>query len=141
MFLGEFKHTIDDKGRLTVPAKFRGDLAAGLVLTRGFDRNLMVYSAAGWESLAERIMGRSLTDRRVREFRRRIFSGATDLSPDRQGRILIPPYLREFAQIKGMVVVAGMYDYVEIWNEMAWREQRELIENSEDASYWEDLGF
>ncbi len=141
MFLGEFKHTIDDKGRLTIPAKFRGDLAAGLVLTRGFDRNLMVYPAAGWENLAERIMARSLTDRRVREFRRRVFSGATDLAPDRQGRILIPPYLRDFAEIEGSVVVAGMYDYIEIWSETAWREQRELIENPEDASYWEDLGF
>ena len=141
MFLGEFKHTIDDKGRLTIPAKFRGDLAVGLVLTRGFDRNLMVYSIAGWENLAERIMARSLTDRRVREFRRRVFSGATDLIPDRQGRILIPPYLRQFADINGAVIVAGMYDYVEIWSERDWQAQRERIENPEDAGYWEDLGF
>lgn len=141
MFLGEFKHTIDDKGRLTIPAKFRGVLSSGLVLTRGFDRNLMVYPVTGWENLAERIMARSLTDRRVREFRRRIFSGATDLRPDKQGRILIPPYLRQFAGLKGSVVVAGMYDYIEIWGDTAWQAQREKIENPEDAGYWEDLGF
>ena len=141
MFLGEFKHTIDDKGRLTIPAKFRGELKEGLVLTRGFDRNLMVYPASGWQDLARRITERSLTDRKLREFRRRIFSGATDLSLDKQGRALIPPYLRDFAGVAGAVVVAGMYDYIEIWSEDAWQEQRELIENPADASYWEDLGF
>lgn len=141
MFLGEYKHSIDDKGRLTIPAKFRSNLASGLVLTRGFDKNLMVYPALGWKDLAERIMAKSLTDRRVRDFRRRVFSGATDLTPDRQGRILIPSYLRDFSKIQGNVVVAGMYDYLEIWSDDLWRAQRDLIENPEDEAYWEDLGF
>lgn len=141
MFLGEYTHTIDDKGRLTIPAKFRGDLAAGLVLTRGYDQNLMIYPAQGWKDLAQRITERSLTDRRVRDFRRRVFSGATDLAPDRQGRILVPPYLRRFAGINGEVVVAGMYDYLEIWSVDAWHKQRDQIENPDDASYLEDLGF
>lgn len=141
MFLGEFKHTIDDKGRLTIPAKFRNNLASGLVLTRGFDKNLMIYPATGWKDLADRIMTKSLTDRRVRDFRRRVFSGATDLTLDRQGRILIPNYLREFGQLTGNVVVTGMYEYVEIWSDDLWRTQRDLIENPEDEAYWEDLGF
>ena len=141
MFLGEFKHTIDDKGRLTIPSKFRGTLSSGLVLTRGFDRNLMVWSAEGWQEFAGRIREKSLTDPKMREFRRRVFSGATDLRPDKQGRVLIPPYLRQFAGIEGTVVVNGMFDYVEIWDETAWRTQRNSIENSDDASYWQDLGF
>lgn len=139
MFLGEYTHIIDDKGRLTIPAKFRSDLAAGLILTRGFDENLMIYTITGWKELAERIVARSLTDSRIRDFRRRIFSGATDLSPDRQGRILIPPYLRDFAKMESEVIVAGMYEYIEIWSIPAWESKRTMIEGSTDQSYWNDL--
>ena len=139
MFLGEYTHIIDDKGRLTIPAKFRSDLAAGLILTRGFDENLMIYPITGWKELGERIVARSLTDSRIRDFRRRIFSGATDLSPDRQGRILIPPYLRDFAKMESEVIVAGMYEYIEIWNIPTWEAKRALIEGSSDQSYWNDL--
>ena len=89
MFLGEYTHTIDDKGRLTIPAKFRGDMASGLVVTRGFDQNLMVFPLSGWQDLAERILSRPMTDESVRTFRRRVFSGAVDLTPDRQGRIVL----------------------------------------------------
>lgn len=141
MFLGEYTHTIDDKGRLTVPAKFRGELAAGLVVTRGFDRNLMVYPMSEWENLAQEIMTKPLTDSRTRDFRRRVFSGAADLEPDRQGRILVPPYLREFADINGEVVIVGMYNYIEIWSTDAWQAVREAIENSDDAARWQDLGI
>jgi MraZ protein len=130
MFLGEYTHTIDDKGRLTIPAKFRGLLAAGLVVTRGFDQNL-----------ADRIARRPLADEGVRAFRRRVFSGAIDLVPDRQGRILLPPYLREFAGIDGEVVIAGMYNYLEIWGTNTWQNVRESIENNSDAARWEDLGI
>jgi MraZ protein len=139
MFLGEYTHTIDDKGRLTVPAKFRGELAAGLVVTRGFDRNLMVYPMGEWEKLAQEIMTKPLTDSRTRDFRRRVFSGAADLEPDRQGRILVPPYLREFAAINGEVVIVGMYNYIEIWSTDSWSAVREAIENSDDAARWQDL--
>ena len=139
MFLGEYTHIIEDKGRLTIPAKFRSDLAAGLILTRGFDENLMIYPITGWKELAERIVARSLTDSRIRDFRRRIFSGATDLSPDRQGRILIPPYLRDFAKMESEVIIAGMYEYIEIWSIPAWESKRTMIEGSTDQSYWNDL--
>ena len=137
MFLGEYAHTIDDKGRLTIPAKFRSDLAAGLVLTRGFDQNLMLYPVEGWKDLAASISERGLTNQRVRAFRRRVFSGAADLTPDRQGRILVPAYLREFAGIDGSVVVAGMFDFIEIWSVENWENKRTEIEDSD----WEDLGF
>jgi len=141
MFLGEYIHTIDDKGRLTIPAKFRGLLAAGLVVTRGFDQNLMIFPLDGWQELAERIAQRPLSDEDVRAFRRRVFSGAVDLEPDRQGRILLPPYLRDFAGIDGEVIIAGMFNYVELWNTEAWTTVKASIENNEDAARWEDLGI
>jgi MraZ protein len=141
MFLGEYTYTIDDKGRLTIPAKFRGLLAAGLVVTRGFDQNLMVFPMDGWQSLADRIADRPLSDEDMRAFRRRVFSGAVDLVPDRQGRILLPTYLRSFADIDGEVVIAGMYNYLEIWSTEAWQAVRASVEDSGDAARWEDLGI
>ncbi|MBP7998249.1 MAG: division/cell wall cluster transcriptional repressor MraZ [Chloroflexi bacterium] len=141
MFLGEYLHTIDDKGRLTIPAKYRADLAGGVVITRGFDQNLIAFPLNEWEALAQRIMARPLADQDVREFRRRLFSGAIDLMPDRQGRILLPPYLREFAGINGEVVIAGMYNYMEIWSTTAWESVRQNIENNQDTARWDDLGI
>ncbi len=141
MFLGEYTHTIDDKGRLTIPSKFRGELAAGLVVTRGFDQNLMVFPLDEWQEMAERILSRPFTDDSVRTFRRRVFSGAVDLVPDRQGRIVLPVYLRDFAGIDGEVVVAGMYNYLEIWRVSYWQTLRETVENSSDTARWNDLGI
>ena len=141
MFLGEYTHTIDSKGRITIPAKFRNLLAAGLVVTRGFDQNLMLFPMDGWQELADRIAQRPLSDEDVRAFRRRVFSGAIDLVPDRQGRILLPPYLREFANINGDVVIAGMFNYLELWGSEAWTTVRDDIENDGDAARWEDLGI
>jgi MraZ protein len=141
MFLGEYTHTIDDKGRLTIPAKFRGGLASGLVVTRGFDQNLMLYPLTGWQDMAERIVSRPMGDEDVRTFRRRLFSGAVDLTPDRQGRIVIPPYLRAFARLDSEVIVAGMYNYIEVWSTEAWNNVRETIEQSSDAARWADLGI
>lgn len=141
MFLGEFTHTIDDKGRLTIPAKFRGQLAAGLVVTRGFDQNLMLFPLDGWQELAERIAQRPLSDQGMRTFRRRLFSGAIDLEPDRQGRILLPQYLRDFAGIDNEVVVAGNFNYIELWSTENWAAVRAGIENSSDAARWADLGI
>jgi MraZ protein len=139
MFLGEFQHAIDEKGRLTIPAKYRGLLANGMVVTRGFDRNLMAFTMTGWEELAERIKGLSLTDPHSREFRRRVFSGAVDLTPDKQGRILLPPYLREFAEIETDAIIAGMHNYMEIWSADRWNPVRETIEG--DSIHWENLGI
>ena len=141
MFLGEYSHTIDDKGRLTIPSKFRGAMAAGLVVTRGFDRSLMLYPLEEWTEMAERLINKPISDSTVRTFRRRLFSGAIDLSPDNFGRIVIPPYLREFAGIDSEVVVAGMYDYVEVWSIDSWNEMRETIEQSSDTAIWADLGI
>jgi len=139
MFLGEYRHTIDEKGRLTIPAKYRGLLAAGMVITRGFDRNLMAFSLEGWEELAARVKSLPWSDPSAREFRRRVFSGAVDLVPDRQGRVLLPPFLREFADIDNDVVITGMLDHLEIWNTDAWEPVRDAAES--DEQHWESLGI
>lgn len=141
MFLGEYSHTIDDKGRLTVPSKFRTDLAVGIVVTRGFDQNLMVYPMPGWQKLSERVLSKPISDPRVREFRRLLFSGAADLTQDRQGRILLPPFLREYAGIMDEVVIVGMYDHLEIWSATAWQTQRDRIDHPMDGAGWEQLGI
>ena len=141
MFLGEFTHSIDKKGRVTIPSKFRGELAAGLVVTRGFDENLMVFTLQEWQVLAEKIADRPLSDDSVRAFRRRVFSGAVDLEPDRQGRIVLPQYLREFAGIEDEVVIAGMFNYVELWNTEAWQNVRLTVEENDDTTRWDDLGI
>ncbi|MDT8304589.1 MAG: division/cell wall cluster transcriptional repressor MraZ [Anaerolineae bacterium] len=140
MFLGEYTHTIDEKGRVTIPARYRGELAAGLVVTRGFDENLMIFPVAEWQELAERILARPLSDQSVRAFRRRVFAGAADLEPDRQGRIVLPQYLREFAGIDGDVVIAGMFNYIELWGVAAWERIRASVEENDDASRWQALG-
>lgn len=141
MFLGEFIHNLDDKGRLTIPAKFRNELAAGVVVTRGFDRNLMLFPIQGWMALADEIAKRPLGDEDMRAFRRRLFSGAMDIEPDKQGRIVLPPYLRQFAGINTEIVVAGMHHYIELWNVTAWELVRTVIESSDDAARWDDLGI
>lgn len=141
MFLGEYKHTLDEKARLTIPAKFRGLLASGLVVTRGFDQNLMLFPLEGWQELAQRISQRPLADEDMRMFRRRLFSGAVDLIPDRQGRILLPPYLRDFAGIQNDVIITGMFNYLELWNVDSWDAIRQSVESNDDVGRWEDLGI
>lgn len=131
MFLGEFVHTLDGKGRLTIPAKFRADLDASLVVTRGMDRCLAMFPLAKWDQLAARVSDLPLTDRRARAFKRFLFASASQVSPDKQGRILIPPRLREYAGLDGEVVVAGLNDYIEIWSPDAWQGERERVEGDE----------
>jgi MraZ protein len=114
-------------------------LAAGMVITRGFDRNLMAFSLEGWEALAERVRTLPMSDPTARELRRRVFSGAMDLTPDRQGRVLLPSYLREFAHIDTDVVITGMHDHLEIWNAEAWDPVRVAAES--DEQHWQNLGI
>lgn len=130
MFLGRFAHTIDDKNRLTIPAKYRGDLASGVVITRGIDRCLYIYPLAEWERLAERVRRLPLTNKDARSFVRLLFSAAEDCTPDKQGRVLIPTYLREYANLKGDVIVAGMDSHLEVWNPELWRLEDSNLDQS-----------
>jgi MraZ protein len=142
VFLGEFIHILDSKGRLTIPAKFRTDLDSGLVITRGIDRCLAVFPMVEWEQLAQQVSDLPMTDRRARAFRRLLFANASDVFPDKQGRVLIPPRLREYANLDGEVVIAGLNTYIEVWSTEAWDEEREQVEGAEfDIDGWEALGI
>ena len=123
MFLGEYTHTLDDKGRLTLPAKFRGPLAEGVIITRGLDGCLFVFTTENWANFTT-ILNEKLpfTQKSAREFSRLFFSGAVDVEPDRQGRVLIPPFLREYAHLEGEVVIIGANTRLELWDAKRWRQ-------------------
>jgi len=143
MFLGEFSHTLDEKGRLTIPAKFRDELAGGLVITRGIDRCLSVYPRQVWDGLAEQIAKLPLTQRNARNFGRLMFSGAADFIPDRQGRVLIPQGLRDYAELDSDAIVIGLYDRLEIWNPSSWTNVRAEVEEDPEsiAEQLQELGI
>ncbi|MCO5176019.1 MAG: division/cell wall cluster transcriptional repressor MraZ [Thermomicrobiales bacterium] len=128
MFLGRHQHNLDDKGRLALPAKYRDQLQDGVVLTRGFDRCLLVYPMAAWIPLAERVSALSIGDPDGRVLRRMLFANAVDAQLDRQGRILIPSELRDHAGLEREAVVAGMHTFLEIWSPDEWAGQDELVE-------------
>ncbi len=143
MFLGEFSHTLDDKGRLTIPARFRDELAGGLVITRGIDHCLSVYPRQVWDNLAERIAGLTLTQRNARNFSRLMFSGAADFIPDRQGRVLIPQGLRDYAGLNNEAIIIGLYDKLEIWKPENWTNVKAEVEENPDsiAEQLQELGI
>ncbi len=128
MFLGRFEHTLDNKGRLAIPAKYRSALAEGLVVTRGIDPCLVIYPIEEWKRMAEKISSLSITDADARNFRRMLFAEAADTRLDGQGRILIPSYLREFAGLLGDVVIVGMNTYIEVWDKGRWQEVQAAVE-------------
>ena len=134
MFLGQFTHNVDVKGRLTVPVRFRASLAAGAFVTQGFERNLMVYTTDSFERLAKRANVLSTTDPEARAVRRMIFGGATEVVLDSVGRILIPPFLREFAELKDEVTVVGVGEYFEIWSTEAWLKELASVTDAESNS-------
>jgi MraZ protein len=133
VFLGEFEHTIDDKGRVAVPARFREEISEGLVLTRGFERCLQVFPKAVWQSLAQRISGLSLGSEEARNLRRLLFSGAAEVDFDRQGRILIPQNLREYAGLNEQVVIAGLNTHFELWSRENWDNVLNTLDSSAGA--------
>ncbi len=120
MFIGEYHHSIDDKGRLAVPSKFKKDLAKGAVVTRGLDNCLFVYTNAEWKVLADKLAKLPISKANTRAFARLMLAGAMDVSLDSQGRIILPDYLRQYATMKKKVVIAGLYNRLEIWDETQW---------------------
>jgi MraZ protein len=120
VFLGRHAHNLDAKGRLAIPARFREELAEGLVLTRGIDRCLALYPLAAWRPLAEKLAALPMTDADVRNFRRLVFAEAVDLTLDAQGRVLVPPDLRRYAEIEREALVVGVDTSIEIWSPQRW---------------------
>jgi MraZ protein len=134
MFLGQYRHNIDDKGRLTIPARFRELLAEGAYVLRGFDQNLMVLTPPAFEAFAHRANQMSITDPKARELKRLLFSTAERVEPDKSGRILLPQYLREMVGLEGEVVLSGAGDHFEIWQPTAWNPQMDLLQDPEAST-------
>lgn len=129
MFLGEFSHATDAKGRVFIPAKFREELGETFVITRGLDACLCVYPLSEWEKYAAKI--EQFPTVQARKIRRFIYSAASDTQLDSQGRALIPQTLREYAGIEKDVVVLGLGSYIEIWSQQAWESEKELESSQE----------
>ena len=131
MFTGEYRHTVDDKGRISVPAKFRAQLAEGAFVSRWLDDCLAIHTRQGWDALAERVAGLPITDQGSRLFQRFIFGGGVETEIDRQGRILLPAFLREAAGLAGDAVVVGSRDHAEIWAPARWDDYRRALDDPE----------
>ena len=130
MFYGTHEHTIDDKNRLTLPAKFRDGLDGGVVLVRGIDGTVDVYPRRSWEANAERISTLDSLTREAREMKRFVFAGATVTDLDKQGRVLVPPDLARHASLGRDVAVVGVDDHIEIWDRPQWTVHVSAIEGS-----------
>ncbi len=134
MFVGEYTHTIDEKGRVSLPVKMRRELDEGAVVTRGIDTCLFVYPKNEWLKLAERIAALPLADAKARSFARMMLAGAMEINSDKLGRVLLPGYLREYAGLKSEVVVAGVFNRVELWEKKAWESYKSQHSVEEDLS-------
>ncbi len=132
MFIGEYQHILDLKGRIAVPVKFRKELGAGAVITKGIERHLFVFGLKEWETLAQKLMSLPLAQSNSRAFVRHLIAGAMDVQLDKQGRVLIPDYLRSYADLKKQTIVAGLYNRIEIWDAQSWKENKSKTESSSD---------
>ena len=131
MLLGEHEHTLDEKNRLTLPAKFRQEFKDGVVVTRGMDGCLYAYARGDWQRLVdERLRSLDTLNREARLMQRFFFSGAVEGELDKQGRVIVPSALTESAGLQREVVVAGVYDHLEIWDRAAWRKELAEVEGS-----------
>lgn len=132
MLLGEYRHNLDTKGRVAIPAKFRERLQGGAIVTRGLDNCLFVFSARDWETLAEKLIALPLSQANSRAFVRLMLAGASDVSFDSQGRVLVPDYLRSYAGIGREVVITGLYNRIEIWDHARWEEYKRKTEGQSE---------
>ena len=141
MFMGEYNHTVDTKGRLIVPSKFREQLGDEFVVTKGLDGCLFVYSKSEWENIEEKFRNVPLTTKDARKFARFFFAGAASCEVDKQGRILLPVVLREYAGIEKDIVSVGVFNRVEIWDKDKWQESNSYDDMDEIAEHMADLGL
>lgn len=130
MFIGEYHHTIDAKKRLAIPAKFRKKIGENAVLTRGLDQSLFLYPVKEWEALAEKLSKLPIGESATRSFVRLMLAGAVEVELDALGRILVPDYLKDHAGLKKNVVVAGLYNRLEIWDREIWQDYKKISEKT-----------
>lgn len=143
MFIGEYSHSIDEKGRMAIPSKMRRDIGSGAVITRGIDNCLWLFPKKEWQALAEKLANLPLSDANSRAFSRLMLAGAMEVEFDSQGRALLPAYLRAYAGLKKIAVVAGLYNRLEIWDQNKWQSYKEKTEKSTDqiAKHMTELGI
>lgn len=132
MFIGEYTHNLDSKGRLAVPAKFRKQLGESAIVTRGLDRCLFVFTAASWEEMVKKISALPISQSNSRAFARLMLAGATETAMDSQGRVLIPENLRQYADLKKTAIITGLYSRIEIWDEANWKNYKSKTEAASD---------
>jgi MraZ protein len=133
MFIGEYSHAVDDKKRVTLPAKFKTELGKKVVVTRGLDNCLFLFPHKTWLAISEEMAKLGMMQADTRGFSRFMFSGAAEIEVDSMGRILVPDYLKEFAGLKSSVVFAGVHDRIELWNDKRWTDYKKRIETDADA--------
>ena len=143
MFMGEYSHTIDTKGRLIIPSRFREELGETFVVTKGLDGCLFVFSDEEWKAFEIKLKSLPLSNKNARQFARFFVAGATPCELDKQGRILLPATLREFAGLEKDVVLTGMLNRIEIWSKEKWNENNSLddVAMDEIAEQMTDFGF
>ena len=141
MFMGEYNHTIDTKGRLIIPSKFREALGDGFVVTKGLDGCLFVYDNAEWTAFEEKLKALPMTNKESRKFVRFFLAGAAEVEVDKQGRILIPAVLREFAGLDKDVVLVGVASRIEIWSKEKWEDASEYDDMEDIAEHMSELGL
>ena len=141
MFMGEYRHNIDEKGRLIVPAKFRESLGKEFVVTKGLDKCLFVYPLSEWQIIEEKFRNANTTTANARKFARFFFAGACNVEIDKQGRILLPNQLREFANLSKDIVTVGVLNRVEIWSKELWEDNNVIDDMDEIAEQMAELGI
>ena len=132
MFIGEYQHSIDPKKRLAVPSKFRAELKNKVVVTRGLDKCLFVYPMKVWEEIAGKLGTLPVGESATRSFIRLQLAGAVDVEIDKQGRVLIPDFLKNYAGLIRHVVITGVYNRLEIWDELKWKAYKKNVEKNTD---------
>ncbi len=143
MFIGEYNHNLDDKGRLAIPAKFRAILKKGAVVTKGLDNCLFLYSKEQFKEIAQKFAALPISQAKARAFARHMLAGAMDVEFDNQGRVTLPEYLRKFSSLKKSIIITGLYNHLEIWDEEAWNSYKSDSERNSNAIAEElaDLGI
>lgn len=143
MFIGEYNHSLDSKGRLAIPVKFRALLKKGAVVTKGLDNCLFLYSSEQFKKIAAKFAVLPISQAKARAFTRHMLAGAMEVEFDSQGRITLPEYLRRFSGLKRKAVIAGLYNHLEIWEEAAWNKYKGEAEKNSNAIAEElgDLGI
>ena len=143
MFIGEYKYNLDNKNRLALPTKFRKMFKEGVVITKGLDNCLFIYTAKEWNKLANKLANLPFSQAKSRAFSRMMLAGAMDVKLDKQGRIILPDYLKEFAGLNKKTVLAGLYNRLEVWDEKMWNKYQKVSEkdSNEIAEGLVDLGI